>query len=82
MDSHPWSRQTLAMFTNFPVAPKQPRRVRSGERAPISDHEAVRGAHRVPSGQRRPIGPEAPAETQPRAGAHRKIQPAYAKRRA
>jgi hypothetical protein len=71
------------MFTTYPVAPKQPRRVRSGDRAPIREQDVVHGAHRVPSGQRRPIGPpSATDETQqPRAGSRRKVPPAYALRR-
>ena len=69
------------MFTNYPVAPKQPRRVRSGERAPVRDHDAVHSVHRTPSGQRRPIGGQPDTEVERRAGAHRKPQPAYARRR-
>jgi hypothetical protein len=82
MVSGPLRGQTLGMFTNFPVAPKQPRRVTSGQRAPISEHEPVQGAHRTPTGQRRPIGPEAATEAGPRPGSRRKVPPAYAKRRA
>jgi hypothetical protein len=70
-----------SMFTNYPVAPKQPRRVRSGERAPVRDHDAVHSVHRTPSGQRRPIGAQPDTEVERRAGAHRKPQPAYARRR-
>ena len=70
------------MFQNFPVAPKQPRRVHSGQRAPIGDHQdPPAGAHRTPSGQRRPIGPPAAEDTETRPGIRRKVPPAYAKRR-
>jgi hypothetical protein len=82
MVSPAWRGQNRAMYQNFPVAPKQPRRVHSGQRAPIGDHQAVpAGAHRTPSGRRRPIGPVTPDETEARPGTRRRTTPAYAKRR-
>jgi hypothetical protein len=77
------------MYPIYPVAPKQPRRVRSGERAPIRE-ETTRGAHRVRggerngrvrSGQRRPIVPTSES-SELRPGAHRRTLPEYALRRA